>query len=133
MTLPANNIHILIVDDFATMRKIVKAVLKQMGYSNFSEAADGASAFEKLKNDPTIKFVVSDWNMPEMSGLELLKNVRAHPERKNIPFLLVTAEADKSNIVAALEAGVDNYIVKPFNLETMKDKMQKIFDKKPIA
>lgn len=118
--------NILIVDDFPTMRKIVKSVLKQLGYHNIIEAEDGEKALETLRSNP-VDFIVSDWNMPNMTGLEFLKEVRADPKFKHLPFLMVTAEADKENIVEAVRSGVSNYIVKPFNAGTMKEKMEKIF------
>ncbi len=120
------NARILIVDDFPTMRKIVRGVLKQIGYSNIEEAEDGVQAYEKLEKEQ-FDFVVSDWNMPNMTGLELLKAVRANPKTKQIPFLMVTAEADKENIVEAVKSGVSNYVVKPFNAGTLKEKIEKIF------
>ena len=127
MPMPPKDISILIVDDFPTMRKIVKTVLKQLGYSNITEAEDGAEGLEVLKTNGTIQFVVSDWNMPNMTGIELLKEVRSNPKLKHLPFLMVTAEADKENIVEAVKSGVSNYIVKPFNAATMKEKIEKIF------
>jgi two-component system chemotaxis response regulator CheY len=130
MPMPKPDIHILVVDDFPTMRKIVKSVLKQIGYNNISEAEDGQLALEYLRANGNIDFVVSDWNMPNMTGIELLKSVRADPKLKSIPFLMVTAEADKDNIVEAVKSGVNNYIVKPFNAATMKEKIEKIFANK---
>ncbi len=118
--------RILIVDDFATMRRIVKNILKQLGYTNFVEAQDGREALKILKSQP-VDFIVSDWNMPNMTGLELLKAVRADENLKDIPFLMVTAEALKENIVDAVKAGVSNYIVKPFTAETLSEKIEKIF------
>jgi two-component system chemotaxis response regulator CheY len=109
------------------MRKIVKTVLKQLGYSNITEAEDGAEGLQILKTNGSIQFVVSDWNMPNMTGIELLKEVRSNPKLKHLPFLMVTAEADKENIVEAVKSGVSNYIVKPFNAATMKEKIEKIF------
>lgn len=130
MTMPKQDISILIADDFPTMRKIVKSVLKQLGYQNVTEAEDGEIALTILKTNSSIEFVVSDWNMPNMTGIELLKAVRADPKLKHLPFLMVTAEADKDNIVEAVKSGVSNYIVKPFNAATMKEKIEKIFTKK---
>jgi two-component system chemotaxis response regulator CheY len=127
MSLPPNNIHILVVDDFPTMRKIVKSVLKQLGFNNISEAEDGENALQILRANNSIEFIVSDWNMPKITGIELLKAVRADPKLKHLPFLMVTAEADKENIVEAVKAGVNNYIVKPFNAATMREKIEKIF------
>jgi two-component system, chemotaxis family, chemotaxis protein CheY len=127
MGMPPKEISILVVDDFPTMRKIVKTVLKQLGYSNITEAEDGAEGLGILKANSGIQFVVSDWNMPNMTGIELLKEVRSNPKLKHLPFLMVTAEADKENIVEAVKSGVSNYIVKPFNAATMKEKIEKIF------
>lgn len=129
MALPPPDTKILIVDDFPTMRKIVRSVLKQLGYNNFVEAEDGKQGFETLKSDAEIKFVVSDWNMPNMTGIEFLKAVRKEAAYKTLPFLMVTAEADKENIVEAVKSGVSQYIVKPFNATTMKEKLEKIFNK----
>ena len=120
------NMKILIVDDMSTMRRIVKNALKQIGFSNVDEAEDGKAALQKLQND-TFDFVVSDWNMPVMDGLELLKAIRADANLKDLPVLMVTAEAKKENIMDAIQSGVSNYIVKPFTAETLKDKIDKIF------
>jgi len=117
---------ILIVDDFATMRRIVKNLLKQLGYENITEAEDGEQAYAKLKGGG-FKFVVSDWNMPNLDGLGLVQKVRSDPELKTMPFLMVTAEAEKEKVIEAIKAGVSNYIVKPFTAETLKEKMDKIF------
>lgn len=119
---------ILVVDDFSTMRRIVKNILKQLGYDNIEEAEDGAQAYAKLKNTK-FDFVVSDWNMPNMDGLELLTKVRSDPDLKDTPVLMVTAEAEKEMVITALKAGVSNYIVKPFTAEVMKEKMEKIAQK----
>jgi two-component system chemotaxis response regulator CheY len=118
--------RILVVDDFPTMRKIVRGVLKQLGYTNIEEAEDGEQAITILQSAP-FDFIVSDWNMPNMTGLELLKAVRANPKTKHLPFLMVTAEADKENIVEAVKAGVSSYVVKPFNAGTLKEKIDRIF------
>ena len=120
------NMKILVVDDFATMRKIVGNLLRQLGFKNIEEADDGTTALEKLKNEK-IDFIVSDWNMPKMSGLELLKSVKGDADLKDIPFMLVTAEALKENIIAAIQAGANEYIVKPFNAITLEEKIKKIF------
>ena len=120
------SINILIVDDFATMRRIIKGVLKQLGFSNLVEAVDGENALEELRKGK-IDLIVSDWNMPNMTGLELLKIVRADKNLKNIPFLMVTAEGQKESVLKAVQAGVSNYIVKPFTPETFNAKLQKIF------
>ncbi len=122
------NIKVLVVDDFSTMRRIVKNLLKQLGYINIDEAEDGAQAYEKLKGG-NFGFVVSDWNMPNMDGLELVKAVRSNPDLKNLPILMVTAEAEKEKVITAIQAGVNNYIVKPFTGETLKEKMDKIFER----
>lgn len=124
-----NKMRILIVDDFATMRRIVKNILKQLGYENILEADDGASALEVLKREK-IQFIISDWNMPQMSGIELLKTVRATEEWKDLPFLMVTAEGQKENVIEAVKNRVNNYIVKPFTPETLMEKINKIFEGK---
>jgi two-component system chemotaxis response regulator CheY len=126
--MPDFKMKILVVDDFSTMRRIVKNLLRQLGYENIEEAEDGAQAFSKLKNGG-FGFVVSDWNMPNMDGLELLKKVRSDPELKDLPILMVTAEAEKEKVITAIQAGVNNYVVKPFTGETLKEKMDKIFEK----
>jgi two-component system chemotaxis response regulator CheY len=117
---------VLVVDDFSTMRRIVKNILRQLGFENIIEADDGESAVRKLESE-RIDFVISDWNMPKMSGLELLKWVRSHDEFKDMPFLMVTAEAQKENVLEAVKAKVSNYIVKPFTAETLSEKIEKIF------
>jgi two-component system chemotaxis response regulator CheY len=119
---------ILVVDDFATMRKVVRNLLKQAGFDNIVEAEDGAVALRTMKTQK-IDFIVSDWNMPNMTGLELLKAVRADPELATTPFLMVTAEALQDNVVAAVKAGVSNYIVKPFTAEVLNEKITKIMEK----
>jgi two-component system, chemotaxis family, chemotaxis protein CheY len=121
------NIKILVVDDFATMRKVVRNLLKQVGYDDIVEAEDGVMALKALKSQK-IDVVVSDWNMPNMSGLELLKAVRADAELAKTPFLMVTAEALQDNVVAAVKAGVNNYIVKPFTAEVLSEKIKKIME-----
>ena len=120
------NMKILIVDDFATMRKILKNILKQIGFKNISEADDGKSALKILKKE-NFDLILSDWNMPEISGLELLNRVKSDNELKNIPFVMVTAEAQKDNILEAVKAGVNSYILKPFTPETVREKLNKIF------
>jgi two-component system chemotaxis response regulator CheY len=124
--MPDQNIKILAVDDFSTMRRIVRNILRQLGYNNIAEAEDGAAALEYLQQNK-VDFIVSDWNMPNMTGLELLKAVRADANLKDIPILLVTAEALKENVVEAVKAGVNGYIVKPFTAETLKEKIDAIF------
>ena len=122
------NIRILVVDDFSTMRKIIKNILRQLGYSNVVEADDGTTAWDVLNKD-NIQFIISDWNMPKMSGIELLRKVRASEEFGALPFLMVTAEAQQENIIEAVQAKVSNYIVKPFTAETLAQKIDKIFGK----
>ncbi len=123
-----SDIKILVVDDFATMRKIVKNVLQQLGYSNIEEAENGEEALKKLRSD-NFDFVVSDWNMPVKDGLEMLKEIRADANLKSTPVLMVTAEAEKSKVIEAIKAGVNNYIVKPFTAETMKQKIEQICER----
>lgn len=120
------NIPILVVDDFNTMRRIVKTCLRQLGFENVTEAEDGVAALSKLQN-LDIKLIISDWNMPNMMGIDLLKAVRADDKLKTIPFLMVTAEGQKENILEAAKSGVSNYIVKPFTAETLQQKMELIF------
>jgi two-component system, chemotaxis family, chemotaxis protein CheY len=125
--MPADpNMKIIVVDDMVTMRRIVKNMLKQLGFPNCDEAENGQEALQKLRGD-TYGFVVSDWNMPVMSGIDMLRAIRADEKLKAIPVLMVTAEAQQSNLVEAVQAGVSNYIVKPFTAETMQEKLGKIF------
>jgi two-component system chemotaxis response regulator CheY len=119
---------ILIVDDFPTMRRIIKNLLKDLGFENVDEAEDGAMGLEKLRNG-NFEFVVSDWNMPNMDGLEMLKAIRADPALSSLPVLMVTAEAKKENIIAAAQAGANGYVVKPFTAATLEEKLNKIFEK----
>ena len=126
--MPDHKIKILCVDDFSTMRRIVKNILKQLGYENLEEAEDGAQAYSKLKGGG-FGFVVTDWNMPNMDGLGLLKKVRSDPELKDLPILMVTAEAEKEKVIEAIKAGVNNYVVKPFTAEVLKEKIDRIFEK----
>src|SRR5208283_586524 len=123
-------LNVLVVDDFPTMRRIVKNLLKQLGFENIDEAEDGAQALSKLRGGG-YGLIVSDWNMPVMEGIDLLKHVRADEALKAIPFLMVTAEAEKDKVITAIKAGVDNYVVKPFTAEVLKEKLEKIADKKP--
>lgn len=116
------NLPILIVDDYKTMLRIIRNLLKQIGFENVEEATDGSMAIEKLKERP-YGLVISDWNMEPMSGFELLKYVRADEKYKAVPFILITAESKAENVAAAVKAGVSNYIVKPFNAETLKSKL----------
>ena len=119
--------RILVVDDFASMRKIIKGLLKQIGFQNIEEADDGSTALEKLKIGE-FDLVICDWNMPKVPGIEVLKAVRNDPRLKDLPFLMVTAEAKKDNVMEAVKAGVNQYIVKPFTAETLQKKIEKIFD-----
>ncbi|MGE4505556.1 MAG: chemotaxis response regulator CheY [Desulfovibrionaceae bacterium] len=120
--------RILVVDDFSTMRKIIKNILRQLGFDNIVEADDGTTAWDVLNKD-NIDFIVSDWNMPKMTGIELLRKVRASEEFADTPFLMVTAEAQQENIIEAVQAKVSNYIVKPFTPETLGEKIEKIFNR----
>ncbi|MDS1141107.1 chemotaxis response regulator CheY [Pusillimonas sp. SM2304] len=119
---------ILVVDDFPTMRRIIKNLLKDLGFENVDEAEDGAMGLEKLRNG-SFEFVVSDWNMPNMDGLTMLQNIRADPALAQLPVLMVTAEAKKENIIAAAQAGANGYVVKPFTAATLEEKLNKIFEK----
>jgi two-component system chemotaxis response regulator CheY len=116
------NMNVLIVDDYKTMLRIIRNLLKQLGFMNVEEANDGAQALQMLRAG-NFGLVISDWNMEPMTGLELLRQVRADPRLKAMPFIMVTAESKSENVIAAKEAGVSNYIVKPFNAETLKGKM----------
>ncbi|HCC53585.1 MAG TPA: response regulator [Desulfobulbaceae bacterium] len=120
------NMKILVVDDFATMRRIIKNILTQLGFKNIIEADDGSTALVVLKSEK-IGLVISDWNMPKMTGLDLLKAVRADASMTNTPFIMVTAEAQQDNIILAVKAKVSQYIVKPFTAETLSEKLNKIF------
>ena len=120
------NMKILVVDDFATMRRIIKNILTQLGFKNIIEADDGTTALDVLKSEK-IGLIVSDWNMPKMTGLDLLKAVRADASLTNTPFIMVTAEAQQDNIILAVKAKVSQYIVKPFTAETLSEKLSKIF------
>lgn len=122
------NMSILVVDDFPTMRRIVRSLLKELGYTNVEEAEDGQDALSKLRAGG-FEFVVSDWNMPNLDGLEMLKQIRADDALKSLPVLMVTAEAKKENIIAAAQAGANGYVVKPFTAATLEEKLNKIFEK----
>ena len=125
--MPADpNMKILVVDDMVTMRRIVKNILKQLGFANVDEAENGQEALQKLRAD-TYGFVVSDWNMPLMTGIDMLRAIRADEKLKPTHVLMVTAEAQQSNLIEAVQAGVSNYIVKPFTAETLQEKIAKIF------
>lgn len=123
----------LVVDDFATMRKIIKKVLTELGYTNIEEAEDGKPAFQLIQDSKAsgkaFDFVISDWNMPGMSGLELLKACKATADFRDMPFMLVTAESEQKNIVEAAKNGVSDYVVKPFNAQTLKGKLERIWSK----
>jgi two-component system chemotaxis response regulator CheY len=120
------NMNVLIVDDYKTMLRIIKNLLGQIGFPNVDEATDGGMAFQKLK-EKKYGLVISDWNMEPMSGYELLQKVRGEEALKSIPFIMVTAESKTENVIAAKQAGVSNYIVKPFNAETLKQKIESVF------
>ena len=122
------NTKFLVVDDFSTMRRIVRNLLKELGYSNVDEAEDGQMALSKLRGEH-FDFVISDWNMPVMDGLTMLQNIRADPALSKLPVLMVTAEAKKENIIAAAQAGANGYVVKPFTAATLDEKLSKIFEK----
>lgn len=123
----------LVVDDFATMRKIIKKVLGELGYKNVEEADDGQTALPKIKEAAAkgvpFEFIVSDWNMPGMTGIDLLRAVRGDAGLKDTPFMLVTAESEQKNVVEAVQAGVSDYVVKPFNAATMKQKFEAIWNR----
>ena len=122
------NMKILIVDDFSTMRRIIKNLLRDLGYNNTHEADDGNTALPMLKNGD-YQFVVTDWNMPGMQGIDLLKAIRLDDKLKHLPVLMVTAEAKREQIIEAAQAGVNGYIVKPFTASTLKEKLDKIFER----
>lgn len=122
------NIRILIVDDFSTMRRIVKNLLSDLGFTNTAEAEDGSGALALLRNEH-FDFVVTDWNMPVMTGIELLKAIRADDKLKTLPVLMVTAEAKREQIIEAAQSGVNGYIIKPFTAQTLEEKLGKIFER----
>jgi two-component system chemotaxis response regulator CheY len=119
------SMNVLIVDDYKTMLRIIRNLLKQLDFDNVDEATDGAEALAKLRAG-NFGLVISDWNMQPMTGLDLLKEVRADPRLKDTPFIMVTAESKTENVIAAKQAGVSNYIVKPFNAETLREKIEKV-------
>ncbi|HET6306651.1 MAG TPA: chemotaxis response regulator CheY [Rhodopila sp.] len=123
----ASNLNVLIVDDYKTMLRIIRNLLKQIEFENVEEASDGAEALAKLQAG-NFDLIISDWNMEPMTGLQLLQHVRADPKLKHIPFIMVTAESKTENVIAAKQAGVSNYIVKPFNAETLRAKIQKVLE-----
>ncbi|ABO23253.1 MULTISPECIES: chemotaxis response regulator CheY [Shewanella] len=122
------NMKILVVDDFSTMRRIIKNLLRDLGFNNTQEADDGSTALPMLQKGD-FDFVVTDWNMPGMQGIDLLKAIRADDNLKHIPVLMVTAEAKREQIIAAAQAGVNGYVVKPFTAATLKEKLDKIFER----
>ena len=131
-TLPdRTSLKFLVVDDFSTMRRIVRNLLKELGFTNVDEAEDGAVALSKLR-EGGFEVVVSDWNMPNMDGLTLLQTMRADAELKSLPFLMITTEAKKENIAAAVQAGASSCIAKPFTAATLQEKLDKIFEKMGI-
>ena len=119
---------VLVVDDFSTMRRIIKNLLRDIGFTNISEADDGSTALPMLK-EGDFDFVVTDWNMPGMQGIDLLRQIRADEQLKHLPVLMITAEAKREQIIEAAQAGVNGYIVKPFNAVTLKEKLAKIFER----
>ncbi len=121
------NMKILVVDDFSTMRRIVRNLLKELGFANIHEAEDGLDALNKLRAEGNFEFVVSDWNMPNMTGIDLLRNIRGDAALKHLPVLMVTAEAKRENIIEAAQAGASGYVVKPFTAATLDEKLKKIF------
>ncbi len=125
--MPDPNMKFLVVDDFSTMRRIVRNLLKELGFTNISEAEDGADALNKLRTEGNFEFVVSDWNMPNMTGIDLLRAIRADANLKHLPVLMVTAEAKRENIIEAAQAGASGYVVKPFTAATLDEKLKKIF------
>ncbi|CAN0617784.1 response regulator receiver protein [Burkholderia sp. lig30] len=122
------NMRILVVDDFPTMRRIVRNLLKELGYSNVDEAEDGAAGLARLRSGG-FEFVISDWNMPNLDGLSMLKEIRADAALSHLPVLMVTAESKKENIIAAAQAGASGYVVKPFTAATLDEKLGKILEK----
>ena len=121
-----SNLKFLVVDDFATMRRIIRNLLKGLGFGNVDDAEDGVNALQKLRSE-RFDFVISDWNMPNMTGIDLMRNIRADGQLKTLPGLMVTAEAKKENIIAAAQAGASGYVVKPFTAVTLDEKLKKIF------
>lgn len=119
------NMRIIVIDDFQTMRRIIINLLRQLGFTNMSEADDGSTAWERLQSEK-VDLIISDWNMPKMTGMELLRKVRSDERLRTTPFIMVTAEGKRENVIAAVQAGVSNYIVKPFNAATLKEKLVKV-------
>lgn len=127
--MPDKNLKILVVDDFSTMRRIIRNLLKELQFTNVDEAEDGLVGLNKLRGG-SFQFVVSDWNMPNMTGIDMLKAIRSDPNLKHLPVLMVTAEAKKENIIEAAKAGADGYVVKPFTAAVLEEKLNKIFQKR---
>lgn len=125
-----HKMNILVVDDSSSMRSIIKNILHQMNYPNVTEAEDGAQALAKLDRGG-FHLVIADWNMPVMNGLEMLEKIRSDPHHKGLPVLMVTGEAEQDHVIAAIRAGVSNYVVKPFTAEILKEKIDKIFERFP--
>jgi len=122
--------RVLVVDDMLTMRKMVMKACKDIGFKDFQTAKDGGDALEVIaKSDPPIQLIISDWNMPDVTGLEFLKKLRVQDAHKTTPFLMVTAESDKEQVLAALQAGVTNYVVKPFTVDTLRMKIEAMYKK----
>lgn len=132
MALGHPDMKILVVDDFQTMRRIVKTLLRQIGYSNFVEAEDGAQALAALKETPDIDLVVSDWSMPTMNGIDLLKAIRADGQLSHLPFLMLATEEEKENMPEAMAFGVSSYVVKPFTGQTLAEKLARIYTQQTI-
>lgn len=128
----SNNMKFLVVDDFSTMRRIIRNLLKELGYTNVDEAEDGIAGLAKLRGGG-FEFVVSDWNMPNMTGIDMLRAIRADEQLKHLPVLMVTAEAKKENIIEAAQAGASGYVVKPFTAATLEEKINKILQKQGVT
>lgn len=128
MSMPPTDLRILIVDDFPTMRRIVRGLLSELGYRNTVEAEDGQNALSILRKQP-IDFVITDWNMPRMQGIDMLRAIRSDQKLAPVPVLMVTAEAKREQILAAAQAGVNGYVVKPFTAVTLKEKINRIFER----
>ncbi|MFO1321880.1 MAG: chemotaxis response regulator CheY [Burkholderiales bacterium] len=128
----SQNMKFLVVDDFSTMRRIIRNLLKELGYTNVDEAEDGVNGLAKLRGG-NFEFVVSDWNMPNMTGIDMLRAIRADAQLKHLPVLMVTAEAKKENIVEAAQAGASGYVVKPFTAATLEEKINKILQKHGVT
>lgn len=126
------NIRILIVDDFSTMRRIIKNLLNDLGFANTAEAEDGGAAMTMIRAG-SFRFVITDWNMPGVTGIELLRMIRADPTHSKLPVLMVTAESKREQIIEAAQAGVSGYVIKPFNAQTLEEKMGKIFERMDAA